>query len=383
MYLHLIPVKKIEDMDLLLICAQPENENRGQLMLRKLKPVVEVKSPERLISPLDAGRIKKLQNFFGDTPSANLQQSATPRKSSLEQRATRAPMKSNKLRAFFGERPPDELIVDQLESFFPGLNLHPATSIKNIVKANLTSKRSSRPLSVIARRKSILEKFTSVGGKEVRDKKMSVVAPKNETPVQTSHLSEASTFSVGTDNSPTTPEFPDVEPQEQTGNTLENSIPRWERGRLIGQGGFGKVFHALNLDTGQMMAVKQVPLNINDKSSMKQKQIDALKREIELLKDLDYENVVQYLGYEITPNEINVFLEYVSGGSISSVLAQTGKFDQIYCQDFAAQILCGLDYLHQRTIIHRDIKGANILIDQHGVAKITDFGISKKNGNFV
>ncbi|KAI8903637.1 kinase-like domain-containing protein, partial [Gorgonomyces haynaldii] len=151
---------------------------------------------------------------------------------------------------------------------------------------------------------------------------------------------------------------------------------KWEQGRLIGQGGFGKVFHALNLDTGEMMAVKQVPIG----SAANTRGMEALQHEIELLKDLEHENIVQYLvGCEITETTINVFLEYVSGGSISSVLSKCGKFDTIYCQSFATQILCGLDYLHQKNIIHRDIKGANILVDQHGVAKITDFGISKKN----
>lgn len=141
--------------------------------------------------------------------------------------------------------------------------------------------------------------------------------------------------------------------------SLENKIPRWEIGKLIGQGGFGKVFHALNLDTGEMMAVKQVPMAGVESNTQKSKSIEALKREIEFLKDLDHENVVKYLGFEITTKEINVFLEYISGGSIASVLAQSGKFEERHCRSFIAQILFGLDYLHQRNIVHRDIKGAN------------------------
>ena len=139
----------------------------------------------------------------------------------------------------------------------------------------------------------------------------------------------------------------------------------------------GKVFHALNLDNGEFMAVKQI---LGGDDSQIKKSIESLQREIELLKELDHDNIVRYLGYENKDNTFNVFLEYISGGSISSCLVKCGKFPENIARSFAAQILCGLEYLHDRNIIHRDIKGANILITGDGAVKITDFGISKKNG---
>ncbi|KAJ3040330.1 hypothetical protein HK097_002584, partial [Rhizophlyctis rosea] len=165
--------------------------------------------------------------------------------------------------------------------------------------------------------------------------------------------------------------------EEPAGDSTEPPFP-YRLGPLIGQGAFGKVFLGLNIATGEFMAVKQVVLGAPG-DAQKKKREDALRREIELLKELDDENVVRYLGSEITQTHFNVFLEYISGGSISSVLARCGKFNDHIVQCLTLQILWGLEYLHERSIIHRDIKGANILVDTDGCVKISDFGISKKN----
>lgn len=75
---------------------------------------------------------------------------------------------------------------------------------------------------------------------------------------------------------------------------------------------------------------------------------------------------------------LNIFLEYVPGGSVSTLLQNYGAFEERLVQKFVRQTLSGLTYLHERDIIHRDIKGANILVDNKGGVKISDFGISKK-----
>lgn len=171
-----------------------------------------------------------------------------------------------------------------------------------------------------------------------------------------------------------------IKPQTPDRNYI-TEVTKYELGNIIGQGAFGKVFIGLNLETGELMAVKQVilhdGLSPNDKQKVKRE--DALRREIEFLKELDHENIVRYLGSDITETTFNVFLEYVSGGSIATCLTKYGSFDEEVVRCMTTQILFGLEYLHSKSIIHRDIKGANILVDDEGVAKISDFGISKRN----
>ncbi|PFH59873.1 hypothetical protein XA68_11765 [Ophiocordyceps unilateralis] len=157
---------------------------------------------------------------------------------------------------------------------------------------------------------------------------------------------------------------------------------KWMKGALIGQGSFGSVYLALHAVTGELLAVKQVdapaPGTNSQSDARKKSMIDALKREISLLRDLRHPNIVQYLGCSSSADQLNIFLEYVPGGSVQTMLNSYGALPEPLVRSFVRQILTGLSYLHDRDIIHRDIKGANILVDNKGTIKISDFGISKK-----
>lgn len=154
---------------------------------------------------------------------------------------------------------------------------------------------------------------------------------------------------------------------------------RWMKGALIGAGSFGSVFLALNALTGELMAVKQVEMpSAGKEDARKKSMVEALQREIELLKDMQHQNIVQYLGSSNEDDSLNIFLEYVPGGSVAALLNTYGPLKEPLIRNFVRQILTGLAYLHNKGIIHRDIKGANVLVDNKGGIKISDFGISKK-----
>ncbi|KAI9807324.1 MAG: ATP binding [Piccolia ochrophora] len=156
---------------------------------------------------------------------------------------------------------------------------------------------------------------------------------------------------------------------------------KWMKGALIGQGSFGSVYLALNAITGELMAAKQVEMPSDSGTQMDNKKrgmVEALKREIGLLRSLSHPNIVQYLGAGSDEEHLNIFLEYVPGGSIAAMLNSYGPLREPLIRNFVRQILTGLNYLHGRDIIHRDIKGANVLVDNKGGIKISDFGISKR-----
>lgn len=174
------------------------------------------------------------------------------------------------------------------------------------------------------------------------------------------------------------------EPDEELNQFLEGDSwdnIKWMQGALIGQGSFGSVYLALHAVTGALMAVKQVEVPSNSNSILdkkKESMVAALKREIDLLRDLQHENIVQYLGSNSDAEHFNIFLEYVPGGSVAAMLNSYGQLHEPLIRNFVRQILTGLSYLHGRDIIHRDIKGANVLVDNKGNIKISDFGISKR-----
>jgi serine/threonine protein kinase len=76
-------------------------------------------------------------------------------------------------------------------------------------------------------------------------------------------------------------------------------------------------------------------------------------------------------------DRLYIYLEYVSGGSIHKLLQEYGAFKEPVTRNYTRQILSGLAYLHNQNTVHRDIKGANILVDTHGIVKLADFGMAK------
>ncbi len=97
-----------------------------------------------------------------------------------------------------------------------------------------------------------------------------------------------------------------------------------------------------------------------------------------MLMQLQHPNIVGYLGHSFENSNINIFLEYVPGGSITTLLKKYGKFQEGLIRMYTRQILEGLEYLHVNNIVHCDVKGSNVLVDSSGICKLADFGYSRK-----
>ncbi|CAK5280194.1 unnamed protein product [Mycena citricolor] len=172
----------------------------------------------------------------------------------------------------------------------------------------------------------------------------------------------------------------DLPSQDRRSGALKTVTFKWARGELIAKGSYGRVYMGFNVNSGEVIAVKQVEKSQDDRSDIKKRTelLDALRFEGATLKDLAHPNIVQYLGFEDTAEALNIFLEYVPGGTIGSCVLKHGRFEENVTRWFTAQILDGLDYIHSQGFLHRDLKGDNILVETSGQCKISDFGISKR-----
>lgn len=164
-------------------------------------------------------------------------------------------------------------------------------------------------------------------------------------------------------------------------SSISNLSIRWQKRSFIGSGSFGTVYSAVNLDTGDILAVKEI--KIQDAKSMKQI-FPSLKEEMRVMEILNHPNIVQYYGVEVHRDKVNIFMEFCEGSSLASLLEHGRIEDEMVTQVYTLQLLEGLVCLHQSGVVHRDIKPENILLDRNGVIKYVDFGAAKliaKNGS--
>ncbi|XP_043320904.1 mitogen-activated protein kinase kinase kinase 3 isoform X1 [Cervus elaphus] len=167
--------------------------------------------------------------------------------------------------------------------------------------------------------------------------------------------------------------------QERSVPTKSPSAPiNWRRGKLLGQGAFGRVYLCYDVDTGRELASKQVQFDPDSPETSKE--VSALECEIQLLKNLQHERIVQYYGClrDRAEKTLTIFMEYMPGGSVKDQLKAYGALTESVTRKYTRQILEGMSYLHSNMIVHRDIKGANILRDSAGNVKLGDFGASKR-----
>lgn len=210
--------------------------------------------------------------------------------------------------------------------------------------------------------------------------KPSSVMPSTSTSSQQQHHQQAASSS-GVRSSSSVSSSQQQRRRKKTPDWITHS--QYRLVRQIGEGSFGSVFEAIT-DAGIIVAVKKIAVGRQGQhgQGLSVGDIEDLLGEIDVMRHLQHPNIVMYLGAVVdsTNNSpsLLIFQEWVSRGSLAALLKDTGPFSLPMVRNFTRQILIGLAYLHEMRIVHRDIKGGNILVHNEGLVKLADFGASKR-----
>ncbi|KOC65282.1 Mitogen-activated protein kinase kinase kinase kinase 3 [Habropoda laboriosa] len=158
-------------------------------------------------------------------------------------------------------------------------------------------------------------------------------------------------------------------------NALSSDISRrnpqdeYELIQRIGSGTYGDVYKAKRLSMNDLAAIKVIKLEPGDDFAI-------IQQEILMMKDCRHPNIIAYYGSYLRRDKLWICMEYCGGGSLQDIYHITGPLSEIQIAYMCQETLLGLAYLHSMGKMHRDIKGANILLTENGDVKLADFGVS-------
>ncbi|CAI9282181.1 unnamed protein product [Lactuca saligna] len=162
-------------------------------------------------------------------------------------------------------------------------------------------------------------------------------------------------------------------PREVLANLASKTADSYDKLAKIGHGTYSNVYKARDRDTGKIVALKKVRFDTSEPESVK-----FMAREIIILQKLDHPNIIKLEGLATSRMQYSLYLvfEYMLSDLTRVISRPEGRLTEPQVKCYMQQLLCGLEHCHERGILHRDIKGSNLLIDKNGKLKIADFGLA-------
>ncbi|HTO08949.1 MAG TPA: protein kinase, partial [Myxococcota bacterium] len=169
-----------------------------------------------------------------------------------------------------------------------------------------------------------------------------------------------------------------TQPKDQTGRVTAATVPlvaesRYEIIEQIGRGGMGVVFRARDKRLGREVALKRLPDNLRDHPSA----VQLFLREARAAAALNHPNIVTLFDADQEDQQFFITMELLEGDPLHVILRRAGRLSARDSSRLGVQICAGLEYAHERRIVHRDIKTANLFFTRGKVVKIMDFGLAK------
>ena len=166
----------------------------------------------------------------------------------------------------------------------------------------------------------------------------------------------------------------DKDKEKSKKKKMKIKVKDFEKLKTVGLGSYGRVRLCRQKKTGEIFVMKILKKN----EIIKQKQVDHVYSEFNILSTLKHPFIVQLVGFNFEdPKYIYFVLEYVQGGELFTLLRTKGTFPVPQTKFYTAHIITIFEYLHSKNIVYRDLKPENILINKNGYLKLTDFGFAK------